>query len=400
MEFKPVSLPDTPEFRVLATEIHQRFGQQIQVSWATPISPQIQLCNQGFAGGIVVSGTHIRLQTKVPVGQLFRLLEYVYDLFRVEEGLIPTKETEEIFESLADILAKQALARVARGLYREYAHRSAQLPYVRGRIDIAASLRHFAKGGTRLECRYSEHTANTWENQIVLAALSVLRFFPFTRSEVERNVRRAFRSFARQVELPADVSWAAWATHAANYHRLNQEYRQLHALCRFFLESLGPEHAEGERLFVPYLISMWRLFEGFVAKWLDEHFTKSGSRIIVSSQPSWSVWTEGGITFRPDLLLLDDEGHRLMVLDTKYKNAEYPSTEDIQQVVAYANHAGVKSAALVYPSEQTNRCVFQSGEIQVRICAFSLSLAPNVAGGLFLEQLGIEYEPKLITSEV
>ncbi|HXK59863.1 MAG TPA: hypothetical protein PLP42_08185 [Acidobacteriota bacterium] len=103
VEFKPVFLPDTPEFRALAGEIHRRFGQQIEVSWATPFSPRIQLCNLGFAGGIAVGDTQVRLHTKVPVAQLFRLLEYVYDLFRVEEGLIPTQETEQIFESLADI---------------------------------------------------------------------------------------------------------------------------------------------------------------------------------------------------------------------------------------------------------------------------------------------------------
>jgi 5-methylcytosine-specific restriction enzyme subunit McrC len=391
VEYDPVFVPDTPEYRALAGRIYESFSPQIEVTWATPFCPNIRLRNLGFAGGLVANGTPVRLQTKLPVAQLFRLLEYAYDLFRVPpDGLISVAKTEEIFESLADILAKQALARISHGLYREFMSRSDQLPYVRGRVDLAASLRGLGRGNTQLECCFSEHTADIWDNQIVLAALQRLRIFPFQRFDVERNVRKAYLSYSRQVDAFALPSLRNWANPKASYHRLNHEYRQLHALCRFFLDSIGPEHAEGDRVFIPYLISMPQLFEKYVAKWLEEHFGKEGGAVRGSSQSSWPVFTEGDISFRPDLVLSDREGSAFMVLDTKYKSPTYPSSDDVQQIVAYANHVGVRSAILIYPSEATCRCLFRSGEIEVRTCVFSLSQEPDLAGKLFLEQAGIE----------
>lgn len=55
------------------------------------------------------------------------------------------------------------------------------------------------------------------------------------------------------------------------YHRLNEDYRPLHALCRFFLEHSGPAHQRGERAMVPFIIYMAGLFEKFVARWLAAH---------------------------------------------------------------------------------------------------------------------------------
>ncbi|MCX7038200.1 MAG: hypothetical protein NT005_03560 [Spirochaetes bacterium] len=45
-------------------------------------------------------------------------------------------------------------------------------------------------------------------------------------------------------------------------------------MCRFFLESSGPTHEPGGNLMLPFLVDMARLFELFVAEWLQQHIVQ------------------------------------------------------------------------------------------------------------------------------
>ncbi len=55
------------------------------------------------------------------------------------------------------------------------------------------------------------------------------------------------------------------------YHRLNEDYQPLQTLCRFFLDNIGVSHQRGSYLILPFLIDMARLYEKFVAEWLNLH---------------------------------------------------------------------------------------------------------------------------------
>jgi 5-methylcytosine-specific restriction enzyme subunit McrC len=52
------------------------------------------------------------------------------------------------------------------------------------------------------------------------------------------------------------------------YHRLNEDYRPMHGLYRFFLEHCGPGMKAGEHEFITFVLNMPALFESFVAEWL------------------------------------------------------------------------------------------------------------------------------------
>ena len=57
---------------------------------------------------------------------------------------------------------------------------------------------------------------------------------------------------------------------------------------------------------------------------------------------------DGEILFSIDLVLSDEEnGESRYILDTKYKTPDSPSTDDIQQVVAYAEAKRCTEAVLI-----------------------------------------------------
>ena len=117
------------------------------------------------------------------------------------------------------------------------------------------------------------------------------------------------------------------------YNRLNTDYLPLHALCRFFLESSGPIHEPGGKRMLPFLVDMARLFELFVAEWLQQHLPRT---VRLSPQDIVRIGSTGSVEFRIDLTLHDADFGTPAVMDTKYKITDTPTSDDVAQIVASA----------------------------------------------------------------
>ena len=97
----------------------------------------------------------------------------------------------------------------------------------------------------------------------------------------------------------------------------------------------------------------------------------------------------GDLKFRIDLVLYDAKsGDPVMVLDTKYKSPEAPSTDDIGKITAYAVSKGCSEAVLIYPGSLAKPVdTSMGGGIRVRSLAFALDGHLGAAGIRFLEKL-------------
>lgn len=169
------------------------------------------------------------------------------------------------------------------------------------------------------------------------------------------------------------------------YSRLNADYEVLHKLCCFFLENTGPTQDLGDRSMVPFLVDMARLFELFVARWLEAHLDE---RYMLRRQESLSIGEQGALSMVMDILICDRaSGMPLCVIDTKYKVHNSVSPQDYNQVVAYADAVGCRHAVLVYPSELTTHFDEQPRTIRVRTAVFDLGMNLDAAGKNMLQRL-------------
>jgi 5-methylcytosine-specific restriction enzyme subunit McrC len=370
-----------------ALTLHHIHGNKISVEFPTPLNNQSYvLRSRGYVGQIPVTDDLVmRINSKVPVDNLFRMLEYAYNLksFDFLEGHISVESLDDLFERLAAILAKKILNRARKGLYRGYVGEQESLPYLRGRVLVMPSVRSAMRGSTRLECEYEEHTADLDDNHILAWTLYRLPRFRLQRDEVRRQVRQAYRVLARTVEV---TSVEAKDCVRRLYHRLNEDYRPMHGLCRFFLEHCGPGVETGEHDFIPFVLNMPSLFESFVAEWLRANLP-AGMR--VTPQYRADLDDSGMFAFRIDLVLRNVASDQVIaVMDTKYKREERPEEADIQQIVAYAVRMKTKDAFLIYPSSVTqSRVLLVGDDIRVQNLIFDVGKDPDEAGRLFLGRL-------------
>lgn len=361
--------------------LFQRYGKQVNVDFPSPKTRgRWCLTAQGWVGQIPLDDEVVlTLTPKVPLTNLFRMWEYAYNLEGLwfPDDLIQSDDLPEFYNRLASILAQRILARGRKGYYRAYLGRTERLPYVRARIDLHPLMRRPYE--VQLTCRYQECTADVEENRILVWTLFVIARSGLCRNSTLTNVRRAFHSLQGTVLLEP---YGAAACLGRTYNRLNDDYRALHALCRFFLDPSGPTHHTGSRSMIPFLVDMARLYERFVAAWLRLHLP-IGLRL--DAQQPYDLAPAVGLQFKIDLVLSDAVTREaLCVLDTKYKDEPVPSPDDISQVVAYAEAKGCHDAILIYPfgREPMELCV---GKIRVRALGFSLYGDLEEVGQRFLD---------------
>jgi len=371
----------------LAAEVGEllwrKYGKQVGVDWPSPkTDDKWRLTSLGWVGYIpLTEEVAFYLKPKVELTNLFRMCEYAYDLKMVFlDGDFECSSLKEFYERLANILARRVLARNRKGLYRAYVPEVEQLPFVRGRLDTRSTIR--LTWDVNALCHYEEHTADVEENQILAWTLWRIAHSGLCTDRVLPVVRKAYRAlqgFARLAPFGPDACVKRF------YNRLNDDYHPLHALCRFFLDHSGPSHGVGGRTMLPFLIYMPVLYERFVAAWLRENLPPE---FVLRVHENVHIGSSGAITFDIDLVLEDAEsGDVLTVLDTKYKSPERPSTDDVQQVVAYATAKGCNEAILVYPLDLPEPLDERVGSIRVKSLPFELSGDLDEAGRGLLRSL-------------
>jgi 5-methylcytosine-specific restriction enzyme subunit McrC len=369
-------------------DLRRKYGKQLEIR-PTDESGCYEIRSRGFVGHLPVSKSFtVSVAPKLPVSNIFGMLEYAYDLksFELFKGQIAVETLNDLYEGLASILAKRVLDRARKGLYCSYVEETAKLQFVRGRIRIAETLQSLILGSIALCCEYEDHTADLDENRILLWTLFSLRKLYFVNSELHKQVKRAYQALAGSITLEQKDAADCFGR---QYHRLNDDYQPMHMLCGVFLEHLGPGLLAGEGRFLPFMLSMPKLFERFVARWLSSRLTEEIR--VAESHPvrvdlSYKTGEAGAKTFKMDIVLRDKADNALAVIDTKYKSDEKPDDDDIHQVVSYAHLMSTQNAILVYPSAKTKPMSFLMNDILVKVMTFDIS-RQDLGGNAFLNEL-------------
>ena len=371
----------------ISTEVGEillrHYPTQVEVDFPTPKTNGLwQLRPLGWVGHLPLTpDLHLALQPKVPLDNIFGMLEYAYRLdIDFLKGTTPCTSLAEFYERLALVLARRVLTRGRQGFYRAYLPQTDSLPYVRGRLDARAALHR--PGTVNLTCHYEEHTADIIDNQLLAYTLWRIARSGLCSERSLPTVRRAYRALQGLVTLTPHPPAACLNR---LYHRLNEDYRPLHGLCRFFLEQSGPGHTLGDRTMLPFLVNMARLYELFVAEWLKSHHPPT---VSLKVQERVSLSHSHNLRFDIDLVLYDAvTGVPRCVLDTKYKAASIPTHDDIFQIITYAEATGCREAILIYPTPLPRPLDDTIGAIHVRSVTFALNGDLEQAGQKFIKEV-------------
>lgn len=300
-------------------------------------------------GAIHVDGLDIIVRPKLPVARLLTLIAEAADPYRWAGLEVPALRAHSLQDAVAALFARSCLDTFERGVVQSYRREDQQLPFVKGRMHVAA----YARTPTPLPIPVTTGVfdADNLENQVLRAALDRVRTSPLVSEPTRIMAQRAWRAVAHTGKLRdprAAVESIAW-------NRRNQYYRGAIALARFVLTSgsggnLRDDHDPHSADETPgFVINMPLVIEQWVRNRLRAHWGLTD----VEMPNSWGgrLWLDEArkVSLKPDLGVCIRQEWRF-IGDVKYKNYADGGArpDDLYQLVSYLAATGMRTGTLVY----------------------------------------------------
>jgi 5-methylcytosine-specific restriction enzyme subunit McrC len=361
-----------PDAAQIVGAIRARHARQFEVTPPDPLNgAPWRVRSTGLVGYLPLGGdaaTALRVAPKLPIASILALLERAYDLesLRWHSGLDAATTIEGLFEVLVSLLCHRIGTRLRQGLCRAYVDERDELQVARGRVAPRETIARSLRGSVGLVCDFEELTDDLDDNRLLLWTLDRVRRVALGRADVRRALREQHRALSAVLTL---TPFAPSACDGRFYHRLNADYRPIHALCRAVLDACAAATAAGPVETVPFTVDMPRLFERFVARWL------------ATELPAWSIDAQHRITLDADDLAYSGRcrrprsqttGARSRSSTPSTRTHDRPAPADVQQVVFYATVLGCADAWLWYPRAVPHRTV-TAGGVRVHTCGLDLA---------------------------
>ena len=200
----------------------------------------------------------------IPIQNVYYMLSYAFQVLN-EQGYknIATEQFHNTGELMAAILEKGIAIQLKRGLGKEYIPQTEALSSLRGKIDIAESIKTQSMLRKQLICTYDEFSVNSIMNQIIKSTVELLLRSNISKQR-KKNLRKLMVYFS-EVDF-IDLYTVNWNV---QYNRNNQTYRMLISICYLVVKGLLQTQSNGHTKLMDFLDEqrMCRLYEKFILEY-------------------------------------------------------------------------------------------------------------------------------------
>ena len=301
-----------------------------------------QVSAHNYVGSINVAGLQVLVRPKIPLRNLFLLLEVGLRPQDWHDEAVRFETTGDLLPALVSFFARTTETTLARGLYHSYQEQRDRLVAMRGRVDIP---RQLAQPGVvvPMHCKFTEFTADLIENSYLKAAVSR----SLQVAGVQPIDRRRLMQHLVTLEDVGDARHHHSDYDRVVFTRLNEHYKPALRLARLVLANLTLQDAVGETQASSFMVDMNKLFERFVTKRLRRALR---GRLEVKDQYRDRLDEERTVTIKPDLLFRT-AGLPTFVADIKYKLTDEAAGgrhPDYYQLLAYTTALDLPEGVLIY----------------------------------------------------
>lgn len=184
----------------------------------------------------------------IPIQNIYYMLSYAFQVLN-EQGYkkVATKEFENTAELCAAILIKGISLQIKRGLGKEYIPRTESLSSLRGKIDIAESIKSQTMLKKQMICTYDDFSVNSYMNRIIKSTVELL-----LRADISKARKKELRklmAFFGDVDV-LEIYSINWNV---QYNRSNQTYRMLISVCYLVIKGLLQTQSDGTTKLMDFL---------------------------------------------------------------------------------------------------------------------------------------------------
>lgn len=275
------------------------------------------------------------------IQNIYYMLSYAFQVLN-EQGYksIATEQFDNTSELCAAILAKGIATQIKRGLGKEYISETEPLSSLRGKIDMAESIKTQIILKKQMICTYDEFSVNSYVNRIIKSTVELL-----VRADISKTRKKELRKlmvYFSEVDT-IDLFSVNWNI---QYNRNNQTYRMLIAICNLVIKGLIQSNSDGSTSVMDFLDEqrMCRLYEKFILEYYRREFPQITAN---ASQIPWKL-DDGIGTMLPvmqtDIMLTYQE--KTLIIDAKYYshtvqtqyNTETLHSNNLYQIFTYVKN--------------------------------------------------------------
>ena len=245
----------------------------------------------------------------IPIQNIYYMLSYAFQVLN-EQGYknIATEQFHNTAELMAAILEKGIAIQLKRGLGKEYIPQTEALSSLRGKIDIAESIKTQSMLRKQLICTYDEFSVNSIMNQIIKSTVELLLRSNISKQR-KKNLRKLMVYFSEVDFIDSyTVNWNV------QYNRNNQI-----SICYLVVKGLLQTQSNGHTKLMDFLDEqrMCRLYEKFILEYYRKEFKNQIT--ANASQIPWQLDNEENSmlsVMQSDIML--QSGEKVLIIDAKY----------------------------------------------------------------------------------
>jgi 5-methylcytosine-specific restriction enzyme subunit McrC len=344
----------------------------------------------------------------IPIQNLYFLLVYAWDVLdeagAIDLGASNVCVPEDLF---AKILRNGIRHLLKRGLDRAYRSETNDIPGVRGKLEISATLKRKGKGDGRAVCTSDELTHDVLHNQLLKATL--LRLVRTKR--IGGELRRDLVDLLGRFENVGSIALRNEAFRQVQLHSNNRFYRLLLHVCALLHRQMLPDPS-GEAAyrfadFTPEQLDV--IFQSFVRNFFAHH--QSAYRVS-AERFRWqrTVATEATLSFMPTMMtdVSLESPTRKLVIETKFygetlrrhHRSEQRATVNsshLYQLFAYLQNLAIKDnrtvdGLLLYAQAERELLLdLNMFGHDVRVATVNLAAAPELIRSRLFECAKVEF---------
>jgi 5-methylcytosine-specific restriction enzyme subunit McrC len=335
----------------------------------------------------------------IPVNNLFYLLSYVWDVnWELEWSSINANQSVDVLNLLTKILTMSTDRLIRRGLDRGYKDISEDVFGVRGRIDIARTIKRIGFANSKLTCDFEELSHSVIHNQIIKSTLENLS----KADGLDKKLREEVINLLHLLQVVEPIKLNQNVFSKVRFHSNISNYRLPLAVSKLIYDQLLPTQETGKYQFVNISEEkLHTIFEKFVFKYYEKHLNQTIYTGIKRDTLPWqnTYYEEGLDDFLPvmktDVSLFN--GSSKLVVECKFYEAALQSrkiegkflkerfiSNHLFQLFAYMKNLEIKdsktiSGLILYPKNgKTISSFYSLHGHKVSIRTIDLDTTPEI----------------------
>lgn len=222
---------------------------------------------------------------KIPIRNLFYLLSYVWDVdWEMEWSAIDADKSGDALNLLARILTISTDRIIRRGLDRGYKDINEEMFGVRGRIDIANTIKRNGFANARLTCSFEELDYSVLHNQIIKTTLVNLSH----ANGLNKSLREEVLDLTHRLKAIEPIELNQNIFSKVRFHSNIRGYRLPISVCKMIYDHLLPTETAGRYEFVNITDEkLFRIFEKFIFNFYKKHLSQTIYTNIKKERLGW-----------------------------------------------------------------------------------------------------------------